>query len=304
MKNHESNSNNTSFKINKGLYFLNIEKYSKKKYSDLWEDVSNRKVFLTWIFVFLASIIIINALSIISLISFVVDKNTIINNIDDLFGDNINQSPNIVWRSQLINICINLVLQLIILISLIFSIYNCIKNKSFKFISFLPTMFVFIEAIFGILDLIQYAIFQTNIISFFKIYWVYVLNFSMMFVYIIIWFCISRNVSLIRNISIQLEMKEKLVNSNFYYNQPNEENKPNSEIDLNSEEDKNNVFYSRMKELSRDQLNEIAKQLSISGYETMPSEELIKIISDIRNMQKQDSKEKEIKIEENDNKQN
>ena len=99
-------------------------------------------------------------------------------------------------------------------------------------------------------------------------------------------------------------MKEKLVNSNFYYNQPNEENKPNSEIDLNSEEDKNNVFYSRMKELSRDQLNEIAKQLSISGYETMPSEELIKIISDIRNMQKQDSKEKEIKIEENDNKQN
>ena len=99
-------------------------------------------------------------------------------------------------------------------------------------------------------------------------------------------------------------MKEKLVNSNFYYNQPNEENKPNSEIDLNSEEDKNNVFYSRMKELSRDQLNEIAKQLSISGYETMSSEELIKIISDIRNMQKQDSKEKEIKIEENDNKQN
>ena len=300
MNNHESNSNNTSFKINKGLYFLNIEKYSKKKYSDLWEDVSNRKVFLTWIFVFLASIIIINALSIISLISFVIDKNTIINNLD-IRGV---QNPAATWRIDLISICIDLIFQLVILVSLIFSIFNCFKNKSFKFISFLPTMFVFIEAIYGFVDAIRYAIFQINIVGLFEVHWVYGLNFSMMFVYIIIWFCISRNVSLIRNISIQLEMKEKLVNSNFYYNQPNEENKPNSEIDLNSEEDKNNVFYSRMKELSRDQLNEIAKQLSISGYETMSSEELIKIISDIRNMQKQDSKEKEIKIEENDNKQN
>lgn len=297
MKNHESNSNNTSFKINKGLYFLNIEKYSKKKYSDLWEDVSNRKVFLTWIFVFLASIIIINLLSIISLVFFIVDKNIIMNNLD-IHGY---QNPAISWRVDLIYICIDLIFQLVILVSLIFSIFNCFKNKSFKFISFLPTMFVFIEAIYGIVGAIRYAIVQKNP---FEVHWVYGLNFLMMFVYIIIWFCISRNVSLIRNISIQLEMKEKLVNSNFYYNQPNEENKPNSEIDLNSEEDKNNVFYSRMKELSRDQLNEIAKQLSISGYETMPSEELIKIISDIRNMQKQDSKEKEIKIEENDNKQN
>ncbi|MBR2055826.1 MAG: hypothetical protein IJ970_02165, partial [Mycoplasmataceae bacterium] len=109
MNNHESNSNNTSFKINKGLYFLNIEKYSKKKYSDLWEDVSNRKVFLTWIFVFLASIIIINALSIISLSSFVIDKNTIINNLD-IRGV---QNPAASWRIDLISICIDLIFQLV-----------------------------------------------------------------------------------------------------------------------------------------------------------------------------------------------
>lgn len=305
------NPKKSSFKFNKGLYFIDVEKYKTFSTSQLWEK-SNRFKFFAWIFSFLACVIAINAILISQLIIWCVDKTSICNAFLEISK---NVDVELVWRSRIIHIVISLVFQVIILWSLSNSIFKCFKSKSFKYLSFLPTMFIFIQAIYSMFDMISYAIQRLNLIDSFNISVFYILNFVMIFVYPIIWFFISRNVSLIRRIAFNIEMSEQMVN---YMNQqtsgnnnpfgPSFENiqqqaKGNGEKNpemTNNNHNTNDAFYLRMKSLTRDQLNEIAKTLSISGYDSMTDDELIKIIADIRNVQNRDKKDIEIKTEEFD----
>ena len=122
----------------------------------------------------------------------------------------------------------------------------------------------------------------------------------MPFLYIFVWFFISRNISLIRNIFIRVEtreilMKQAELNQESNPFTPNNfggfENTKSNNSDISKE---TNPFYKRLKNLSREQLNEMAQALSISGYETMKDQEIIDIIYEIKHSQEQNSKEIEV----------
>lgn len=289
--------------MNKGLYFINIEKYGKMTSSQLWEK-ETRKVFWSWIFAFVFSLVVLSTITISQISFFFIDKNNLISE----FGKNYdNSAAEAIWRSSVIDVFLNLLIQLAALGLLCLSLFKCVKEKTYKYISFFSTVFIFIQVFYSFFGLFRYAIYSVNLMDAFNVSWVYVLQFIMMFVYPFIWFFISRNVGIIRRISMQAEMREQIQNKMnnafgmFEGNDPFGVNKSSANSVNNEEmqtENNNHAFYVKLKALSREQLNEIASKLSISGYEYMTDEELMKIISDIRNAQNSSVKEKEFKVEE------
>lgn len=293
--------------MNKGLYFINIEKYGKMTSSQLWEK-ETRKVFWTWIFAFVFALVVLTTITISQISYFFIDKNTLIKEWIEKYPDYVNIANN-VWRSDVIDVFLNLIIQLTALGLLCFSLFKCIKEKTYKYISFFSTFFIFIQVFYSFFGLIRYAINSINLIDAFNISWVYILQFIMMFVYPFIWFFISRNVGIIRRISMQAEMREQIQNKMnnafgmFEGNDPFGVNKSANTANNNEEMQPNensndHAFYIKLKALSRNELNEIASKLSISGYEYMSDQELMKIITDIRNAQNSSIKEKEFKVEE------
>ena len=287
-----------SFKLNKGLYLIDVDKYIDKSKKFLWEK-KQKKFFFSWIFVFLVAMLCILFLNIAIIIGQCVDKQRILEFFSSPQIMNIN--PETTWSTLLAYNVVDTAISAIVVVNLSFSIYKCINLKSLKYISFLATIFVFIQMIYGCFSWIQYIIQAQQIAEYFKVSWIYVLNFIMPFLYIFVWFFISRNISLIRNIFIRVEtreilMKQAELNQESNPFTPNNfggfENTKSTNSDISKE---TNPFYKRLKNLSREQLNEMAQALSISGYETMKDQEIIDIIYEIKHSQEQNSKEIEVK---------
>lgn len=287
-----------SFKLNKGLYLIDVDKYIDKSKKFLWEK-KQKKFFFSWIFVFLVAMLCILSLNIATIIGQCVDKQSILEFFSSPQIMNIN--PEATWSTSLAYSVVDVAISAIVVVNLSFSIYKCINLKSLKYISFLATIFVFIQMIYGSFSWIQYIIQAQQIAEYFKVSWIYVLNFIMPFLYIFVWFFISRNISLIRNIFIRVEtreilMKQAELNQESNPFTPNNfrgfENTKSNNSDISKE---TNPFYKRLKNLSREQLNEMAQALSISGYETMKDQEIIDIIYEIKHSQEQNSKEIEVK---------
>lgn len=286
-----------SFKLNKGLYLIDVDKYIDKSKKFLWEK-KQKKFFFSWIFVFLVAMLCILSLNIATIIGQCVDKQRILEFFSSPQIMNIN--PETTWSTLLAYNVVDTAISAIVVVNLSFSIYKCINLKSLKYISFLATIFVFIQMIYGCFSWIQYIIQAQQIAEYFKVSWIYVLNFIMPFLYIFVWFFISRNISLIRNIFIRVEtreilMKQAELNQESNPFTPNNfggfENTKSNNSDISKE---TNPFYKRLKNLSREQLNEMAQALSISGYETMKDQEIIDIIYEIKHSQEQNSKEIEV----------
>ena len=286
-----------SFKLNKGLYLIDVDKYIDKSKKFLWEK-KQKKFFFSWIFVFLVAMLCILFLNIAIIIGQCVDKQRILEFFSSPQIMNIN--PETTWSTLLAYNVVDTAISAIVVVNLSFSIYKCINLKSLKYISFLATIFVFIQMIYGCFSWIQYIIQAQQIAEYFKVSWIYVLNFIMPFLYIFVWFFISRNISLIRNIFIRVEtreilMKQAELNQESNPFTPNNfggfENTKSTNSDISKE---SNPFYKRLKNLSREQLNEMAQALSISGYETMKDQEIIDIIYEIKHSQEQNSKEIEV----------
>ena len=286
-----------SFKLNKGLYLIDVDKYIDKSKKFLWEK-KQKKFFFSWIFVFLVAMLCILFLNIAIIIGQCVDKQRILEFFSSPQIMNIN--PETTWSTLLAYNVVDTAISAIVVVNLSFSIYKCINLKSLKYISFLATIFVFIQMIYGCFSWIQYIIQAQQIAEYFKVSWIYVLNFIMPFLYIFVWFFISRNISLIRNIFIRVEtreilMKQAELNQESNPFTPNNfggfENTKSTNSDISKE---TNPFYKRLKNLSREQLNEMAQALSISGYETMKDQEIIDIIYEIKHSQEQNSKEIEV----------
>ena len=287
-----------SFKLNKGLYLIDVDKYIDKSKKFLWEK-KQKKFFFSWIFVFLVAMLCILFLNIAIIIGQCVDKQRILEFFSSPQIMNIN--PETTWSTLLAYNVVDTAISAIVVVNLSFSIYKCINLKSLKYISFLATIFVFIQMIYGCFSWIQYIIQAQQIAEYFKVSWIYVLNFIMPFLYIFVWFFISRNISLIRNIFIRVEtreilMKQAELNQESNPFTPNNfggfENTKSTHSDISKE---TNPFYKRLKNLSREQLNEMAQALSISGYETMKDQEIIDIVYEIKHSQEQNSKEIEVK---------
>ena len=282
-----------SFKLNKGLYLIDVDKYIDKSKKFLWEK-KQKKFFFSWIFVFLVAMLCILSLNIAIIIGRCVDKQSILNFFSSPQIMNIN--PEAKWSTDLAYSVVVAAISAIVVINLSFSIYKCINLKSLKYISFLATIFVFIQMIYEIFSWVDYIIQPQR----FEVSWIYILDFIMPFLYIFVWFFISRNISLIRNIFIRVEtreilMKQAELNQESNPFTPNNfggfENTKSNNSDISKE---TNPFYKRLKNLSREQLNEMAQALSISGYETMKDQEIIDIIYEIKHSQEQNSKEIEV----------
>lgn len=309
MKTSNKSPNKNNFKINKGLYLIDITRFSNSTTDQLWEK-KQRKEFFIWIYVFLAAMSIILILNLLKVLFIAIDKESIINY---LKSSNTNASVNDLERQWSLSLASNIIQMIFpfgVTTSLALSIKKCIKSKTFKFISFLSTIFVFIQMIYGFFDvfsyIFQYATLRISIFDSFKASWVFVLGFVLTFIYPVIWFFISRNVSAIRMIAIRAESREMLFNqanaaqfgqtgadpfgASIFTGGAQDAQKNNSQV--NSKE--NDAFYKRLKNLSKNQLEELAKELSISGFESMTNEEIIEIIYNIRSVQNQNSKEIEV----------
>lgn len=307
MKTSNESPKKNNFKINQGLYLIDITKFSNSTPEQLWEK-KQRKQFFIWVYVFLAVMSIILILNLLKVLFIVIDKESIINY---LRSSNTNATYNKLeqqWAASLGSNIIQMIFPFAVNVSLVLSIRKCIKSKSFKYISFLSTIFVFIQMIYGFFDafsyLFQYATLKVSILDSFKASWVFVLGFALTFVYPVIWFFISRNVSAIRMIAIRAESREMLFKqAKAQFNQNGTDPFGASLFTNGAQAGENNSqtnpketdeFYQRLKNLSKNQLEELAKELSISGYESMTNDEIIDIIYNIRSVQNQNSKEIEV----------
>ena len=144
-----------SFKLNKGLYLIDIDKYIDKNKKFLWEK-KQKKFFFSWIFVFLVAMLCILFLNIAIIIGQCVDKQRILEFFSSPQIMNIN--PETTWSTLLAYNVVDTAISAIVVVNLSFSIYKCINLKSLKYISFLATIFVFIQMIYGCFSWIQYII--------------------------------------------------------------------------------------------------------------------------------------------------
>lgn len=296
--------NKNSFKINKGLYFIDCDKYVGLLSKDLW----NKKIrtnFFIWIFAFLFLAIVINSIWICSVSYWFIDKNSII----EWYESDPDVNGELTWRYNLGSIFINLIFSIFVTVTLLLSIIKCFKTKSFVNISIFPTFFVFLQTIYNIFNLFQYLILNTNIVETFKISWVYLFQFIILFIYPLIWFFVSRNVSLIRRIAFASRINDTqnsfnqfdqfFANGNFEKSSYNkvDDNEIKNEEKFNEFNNTNDAFYLKIQKLTRAQLEELADALSISGYKQMSDNELRRIIANIRNTQENNFNEKEYKTE-------
>lgn len=303
------------------LYLIKVDKYLKKNKEQLWEE--DHKTFSWWIGALFLSLTVIIGFLIAMLVIFVNDRDQIAKLwLDDLNNSSSSASLN---NKEYVDtqLTVELVKQIFYLITfsvslglLGFTFFKSVKSKTFANLSSLPTGIIFFLSFLTFFDFLNLLVIRGNIAfgSFLKYSNYFIFSFIVVkVIYILVWFLVSRNVSLIRRLFTRAETLEKM--ETFFANHPEAEamrnqgfnpaansqaanpeinNRPNSSPKSAKE---NDPIYQRLISLDEKGLHQVAKQLSISGYDTMEKNELINVIYLIYKNMQADQKSKEIEVE-------
>lgn len=276
------------------LYLINVKKYNNKSSTQLWEE--DRKTFYWWIIGFIASLVVIIGIFLAGIIIFGLDRQQIIDYLSNKYPNNSENEIISFYNWQIVSGSIQLCLLFVVLILLITSFVSGIKQKTFSKIPFLPTVLIFFLTFYSFFDLISYAISNVDVRESFEASSAFVLFFALRFIYLVVYFVFSRNVAMIRRLFLIIQTQEA-VTKNFQDFVQYGQNMKNNQVNSNgsnfgtnsnsissTEKDKNiynDELFQRLSSLNRAQLNNIAEKLSISSYETMGNDELLKIIYSI-----------------------
>ncbi|MGL4343515.1 MAG: Rho termination factor N-terminal domain-containing protein [Metamycoplasmataceae bacterium] len=175
-----------------------------------------------------------------------------------------------------------------------FSLKKCYKLKNLSKLSSFPTLFVGFIAIFGSSNLIFSFISGNFILN-----WSdpsFIINFVATISTILIWFFVSRYVTLIRRFFQTAEQKDFIqqLSQNFQKNSSNpfSANANSNSSTQNNEKNKNennvddDIKNSPLWGMKISEIRLVAEKLSISGTENMKKEELIKTILNVTSFNK------------------
>lgn len=295
------------------LYLVNPQKYIKKNKEQLWQE--DHKTFYWWIGALFISLLIIITILITMLSIFIMDKKIIFEKQVEWTQQSSTATSEEIRKAVEKSLNIELVVQVLFIVVfmcalglLIHSFWKSLKSKTFSTLSVLPTGIVFFlgfSSFFNFISLIGQSISELLALSNY-----YILNFIVIkIVYLLVWFLVSRNVAIIRRLFIRLENIEKfesVIGKKIYeepldssQSNPNPSTTTKTTADSKKEDD---PIYQRLNSLEEKGLHQIARELSISGYDNMDKTELLNIIYSIyKNLQKPEKNE-EIEVETINNK--
>lgn len=290
------------------LYLINPQKYIKKNKEQLWEE--DHKTFYWWIGALFVSLLVIIAILITMLSIFIVDKKIIFEKQVEWTQQNSTATLEEIRRAVNTSINIDIVVQVLFIVVfmcalglLIHSFWKSLKSKTFSTLSVLPTGIVFFlgfSSFFNFISLIGQSISELLELSNY-----YILNFIVIkIVYLLVWFLVSRNVAIIRRLFIRLENIEKfesVIGKKIYEDAATDTSQSNptttSSKTTSNVKKEDDPIYQRLSSLEEKGLHQIAKELSISGYDIMDKTELLNTIYSIyKNVQKPE-KNDEIEVE-------
>lgn len=306
------------------LYLIKVDKYLKKNKEQLWEE--DHKTFYWWIGALFLSLTVIIGFLIAMLVIFVNDRDQIAK----LWLDDLNSAnPSVASKNkefvntriiaELVKLIGNLIAFSASFGLLGFTFFKSIKTKTFANLSSLPTGIIFFLTFFNFLSLFDPLIDGVGFNAYLKYSNYYIFSIIVIkVIYILVWFLVSRNVSLIRRLFTRAETLEKM--ETFFANHPEAEAMrnqgygfPNNQAGSNSQAGnseinnrpnsspksakENDPIYQRLISLDEKGLHQVAKQLSISGYDAMEKNELINVIYLIYKNMQSDQKSKEIEVE-------
>ena len=288
------------------LYLIRPQKYINKTKDQLWDD--DHKAFFWWIISLAISLGVILILGIVGITLFSIDRENILEAYRKFF-ENSSEVPAEIERAAQSRTNLGLGQQIINTAlfgaafgSLIFSFVKSIQNKSFATLSYFPTAIIFILTVFNFISLVNLAFIGISFNDQLKISNFYVLDFVVRFIYFLVWFFSSRNVAIIRRLFQRAENIEQLkqLQENFgaqagqsgpfgFNFNDAQQQQQGQQQGANQSQQANkgpatmneDPIYQRLVALDKKQLDKIAKQLSISGYENMEQEELLKTIYSI-----------------------
>ena len=276
------------------LYLIKTDKYISKNKAQLWDQ--DRRTFFWWIASFMVGLVVIISVLLAAIGILSADRAVIIEAIKTSLettgrppanpGDEATRQWGIGLGTQVVYLAIFVTA----LISLALSFQKSLKKKSFAALSMMPTAIVFVMSVSSFVDFIVATFNGISIADSLKISSFYIISlFVIKIVYLLVWFFVSRNVALIRRIFLKVEFDEH--RSRFFQNADvftsgtasaatgfNAAATSANPAAARSEGNGTDPTYQRLEALDKKQLDQIAKQLSISGYETMARAELIKVI--------------------------
>ncbi|MGL5519962.1 MAG: Rho termination factor N-terminal domain-containing protein [Metamycoplasmataceae bacterium] len=300
-------------------FLLNINEYKEKTTSQIFESEKKFRPFFIALFIALLFLFAMYLTSLILTVLKWTDPNFIQAFKDDLLLNDTNNTltpsriENIVLQTKLVQISQAAILLSIITASLVLfvkKLYDCYKEKTFSKLSIMASMVIGLIGFYVIVNLFSFffnpRLFTTwNVID--------TLNIIASGSTIFIWFFISRYITLIKKISLRAEMLAKAKEQQNGINEiiqqvntfPTDENNQKTEENIdyatNNENSENkeivigqknelNPNASKLKNLNKNQLIQIANKLSISGVDLMTKEELIYHISVVTNNENKPSK--------------
>lgn len=283
--------------------FFNKQKYLNKNLKELWDL---RKEFYPWVIGTFVGLIVILGLYIATLTLWVIDKDAITSLLSKKNNTSNNNSIGS-WSVQIVYLSLYSLFTSLAIYSLVQSILKSFKLKTFGVISLLPTMIIFFASLstfFWLIQIVNYG----NINEFFESSIANSIYFSINFVYVFIWLFFSRNLSQTRLIFMIAQQKEaysaweKFQQSgqsiDIFTKNANNQTTTNEFYKKNNQQNiimEETTTYKRLMSISKRDLNAIAQRFSISGYENMTKEELVKIIWQIDHSMHPEKYEKEIK---------
>lgn len=283
--------------------FFNKQKYLNKNLKELWDL---RKEFYPWVIGTFVGLIVILGLYIATLTLWVIDKDAITSLLSKKNNTSNNNSIGS-WAVQIVYLSLYSLFTSLAIYSLVQSILKSFKLKTFGVISLLPTMIIFFASLstfFWLIQIVNYG----NINEFFESSIANSIYFSINFVYVFIWLFFSRNLSQTRLIFMIAQQKEaysaweKFQQSgqsiDIFTKNANNQTTTNEFYKKNNQKNiimEETTTYKRLMSISKRDLNAIAQRFSISGYENMTKEELVKIIWQIDHSMHPEKYEKEIK---------
>lgn len=283
--------------------FFNKQKYLNKNLKELWDL---RKEFYPWVIGTFVGLIVILGLYIATLTLWVIDKDAITSLLSKKNNTSNNNSIGS-WAVQIVYLSLYSLFTSLAIYSLVQSILKSFKLKTFGVISLLPTMIIFFASLstfFWLIQIVNYG----NINEFFESSIANSIYFSINFVYVFIWLFFSRNLSQTRLIFMIAQQKEaysaweKFQQSgqsiDIFTKNANNQTTTNEFYKKNNQQNiimEETTTYKRLMSISKRDLNAIAQRFSISGYENMTKEELVKIIWQIDHSMHPEKYEKEIK---------
>ncbi|MGL4183814.1 MAG: Rho termination factor N-terminal domain-containing protein [Metamycoplasmataceae bacterium] len=297
-------------------FLLNINEYKEKTSSQIFESEKKFRPFFISLFISLLFLFAMYLTSLILTILNWTDPDFVQAFKDNLLNSSNNYTPaqieNIVLQTKLIQIFQSSILLLIIVASLVLfvkKLVDCYKEKTFSKLSIMASMVIGLIGFYVVVNLFS-LFFNPRLFTSWSV--IDTLNIIASGSTIFIWFFISRYITLIKKISLRAEMlakaKEQQEGINQIFQQANTFQTNENENDLKSEEYSNyedgnknkeividekselNPNASKLKNLNKNQLIQIANKLSISGVDLMSKEELIYHISLITNNEKKPTK--------------